>query len=115
MKIVLRKSESLGDWYVIERAEHDGRTWFEPTGHNTMTFMDSARISDACVEGSAAEMRQLAKAIKLRGSVSFKRCSVRVSGGAAYFHSPRNSTVEEEVPIADADAFADLVLTELVD
>ena len=113
MKIVLNKSDSLDDWYTMERAEHEGRQWLEPTGPNSMQFMDSARISDACVEGTAEEMRELAKAIKARGSASFKRCAVRVDGERAYFCSPRNSTRDAEVPLADADEFADRALAAL--
>lgn len=113
MKIVLNKSNSLDDWYVVERAEHEGRTWLEPTGPNSMKLMNSARISDACVEGTAEEMRQIAKAIKARGSASFNRCAVHIDGERAYFRSPRNSTVDAEIPLADADEFADQALAML--
>ncbi len=112
MKIVLNKSD-LDDWYVIERAEHEGRVWLERTGPNGMKFMDSARISDACLEGTAEEMREIAKAIKDHGSASFRRCSVRVDGGYAYFCSPRNSKIEAVVPLEDAAEFADLALAML--
>ena len=30
MKLILLKTDVLDDWYVIERAEHDGRVWSEP-------------------------------------------------------------------------------------
>lgn len=113
MKIILQKSDCIEDWYTIERAQHDGRQWLEPTGTNSMRFMDSARISDACVEGSAAEMIELARAIKARGAASFKRCAVRVNGELAHFRSPRNSTSEAEIPLADADDFADQALATL--
>lgn len=113
MKIVLQKSDWLDDWYTIELAEHEGRQWLEPTGPNSMTFMDSARISDACVEGTAEEMRTIAEAIKARGSASFKRCAVHVKGDLAYFRSPRNSTRDAEVPLADAEEFAGQVLAAL--
>ena len=76
MKIVLKKSGALDDWYTIERAHHENRQWLEPTGPNSMRLMYSGRISDACVEGTAAEMLEIAKAIKARGSASFKRCAV---------------------------------------
>lgn len=113
MKITLQKSDWLEDWYTIERAQHEHRQWLEPMGPNCLQFMDSGRISDACVEGSAEEMRAIAEAIKARGSASFKRCAVRVNGGTAYFCSPRNSTRDAEVPLADADEFADQVLATL--
>lgn len=113
MKIKLVKSEWLDDWYTVERVEHEGRQWLEPAGPNCMRLMDSGRISDACVEGTADEMRELAHAIKARGSASFKRCAVSVIGETVYFCSPRNSTRDGVVPLADADAFADQVLAEL--
>lgn len=113
MKIKLVKSDDLSDWYTVERAEHEGRQWLERTGPNCMQWMDSGRISDACVEGTADEMRELAKAIKARGSASFKRCAVSVEDEQAHFCSPRNSTRDGVVPLADADAFANQVLAEL--
>jgi len=113
MKIKLVKSDYLDDWYTVERAEHEHRQWMERTGPNCMKLMDSGRISDACVEGTAGEMRELALAIKARGEAEFRRCAVRVDGESAYFCSPRNSEVDGVVPLADADAFADQVLAEL--
>lgn len=113
MKIILVKSDCLDDWFTIERAEHEHRQWFESTGPNSMQFMDSARISDACVEGTAVEMLAIAKAIEARGSVSFKRCEVRVVGDNAFFCSPRNSEEDAEVSLADADAFAAQVFSVL--
>lgn len=114
MKIVLKKSDWLDDWYTIERAHHDNRQWLESTGPDSMQLMYSGRISDACVEGSADEMVEIARTIKARGVVSFKRCAVRVAGAHAYFCSPRNSGKDAEVPLADAEEFADQVLAELV-
>ena len=40
----------LRDGAVV--AEHDGRTWWEPTEYGSR-FMTSARISDADVEGTS--------------------------------------------------------------
>lgn len=113
MKLILRKSDVLDDWYVIERAEHDNRTWFEQTEPNVMVFRSSARISDADVEGTSAEMLEIAEAIKKRERTWFKRCAVRVDGCAAYFHSPRNSSTDGVVPLEDADELADEILRTL--
>lgn len=113
MKIKLVKCDDMADWYTVERAKHEGRQWFEPAGPNCMRFMDSGRISDACVEGTAEEMREIALAIKARSSVSFKRCAVSVDGKEVSFWSPRNSSTDGVVPLEDADAFADAVLAEL--
>lgn len=113
MKLALCQSELLDDWYTIEQAEHDNRSWFEPTGPNSSKFMYSGRISDACVEGPASEMLEIAQAIKARGSVSFRRCAVRVAGDTAYFCSPRNSSTDAVVPLADAAEFAEYVVAAL--
>lgn len=113
MKIKLVKSDWLDDWYTIERAEHVGRVWIEPGDDGVCHFMDSGRISDACVEGTASEMIEIAKAIKANHSASFKRCAVRVGEKFAYFYSPRNSQRDAEVPLEDAIAFADEALSEL--
>ena len=115
MKIILQKPEWLDDWFTIDRAHHERRTWFEMVeSSGSVSFMDSAWISDACVEGSEAEMAEIAKAIKARRSVAFKRCAVRVDGGLAYFHSPKNSREAAAIPLADADEFADRVLAALL-
>lgn len=104
MKLTLRQSSE--DWYVIERAEHDGRIWFERVGPNSMALRSSARISDADVEGTAADMRDIARAIEARGVVEFRRCAVDASLDPVRLWSPRNSTKSGEVPLADADALA---------
>jgi hypothetical protein len=103
--LAVRPCDWLEDWYAIERAEHDGRTWLEPCddGH---TLMHASRISDADVEGNAADMHALAEAIEARGAFSARRCAVRVEGERARLWSPRNSTRAALVPLAAADAVA---------
>ena len=41
------QSDWMDDWWVIEWAEHDNRTWFERTGPRSQYLMTSGRISDA--------------------------------------------------------------------
>lgn len=65
MKLTILKFDGLDDWYFIERAEHDGRRWDEPTKWGTR-LMKSSRLSDADVEGTAADMRGIASAIEAR-------------------------------------------------
>ncbi|MEY5098407.1 MAG: hypothetical protein RJA36_1126 [Pseudomonadota bacterium] len=114
MKIILKKSDHLDDWYTIVRAEHDGREWLERIGPSASRFMCSERLSpEACIEGTAEEMIELAEAIKARGAASFKRCAVRVDGENAYFCSPKNSERDAVVPLANADEFAAQVFAEL--
>jgi hypothetical protein len=113
MKLCLRKSDFSDDWYVIERAEHDGREWLQKTGPNIMAFMRSARISDADVEGTLSEMKEIGQAIENRSEASFKRCSVRIDGERAFFDSPRNSTREGECSLAEADELAALIRAEV--
>lgn len=102
MKLALVKSDVMDDWYLIERAEHDGRKWFEETGPNTSVLRCSSRFSDADVEGQACEMLEIAEAIERRSRVSFKRCAVDARTEPVRFRSPRNSREDGEVSYAEA-------------
>lgn len=114
MKIKLKMCEHMGDWYTIVRAEHDGREWWVETGPNSSSWHMSERLTpNACIEGNAAEMLAIARAIKVRGSEAFKRCAVAFNDDGAHFWSPKNSTEDAIIPVADADAFADEVLRDL--
>lgn len=106
MKLTLRKSEWLDDWYLIERAEHDGRTWLEKTGPSSSSVRCSSRFSDADVEGDSGEMMAIAKAIECRGRAGFKRCAVDATGDPVLFRSPRNSERDGECSPAEADELA---------
>lgn len=103
---------SLDDWYLIERAEHDGRSWFESIPGGAALCL-SSRISDADVEGTRAEMLGIAKAIERREAFFAKRCSVSVVGEEAFFKSPRNSMRAALVPLSAADALAAEIRTAL--
>jgi len=83
---------SLDDWWVIERAEHGGREWFERTGPRSSALMCSSRIGDADVEGTESEMLALADAIDGHGAARFKRCSATWGNDGVWLSSPRNST-----------------------
>lgn len=109
MRLTVRKSDRLDDWWVIERAEHDGRKWMERTEYG-MALRCSSRFSDADVEGTAAEMLAIADAIKSRGGAAFGRCSVEVDGDVARFNSPRNSMEDGECTLAEADELAAEIL-----
>lgn len=106
--LTLTASDPDFDWFLIERAEHEGRSWLEKSEHG-YSFMTSSRISDADVEGSFFEMQQLAAAIERRESYGAKRCAVEVSGEWADFWSPRNSQRCGRVPLAVADALVALI------
>lgn len=102
MKCTVRKSDNLSDWYVIERAEHDGREWLAPISGG-MAFMRSARISDADVEGTAEEMLAIADAIQGSEDIEFKRCAIRWQpNGFVEVWSPRNSMRPERISGDDA-------------
>lgn len=111
-ELTIRKSDAMGDWYVIEWAEHDGREWMERSQRypNVSNFMRSARVSDADVEGPGSEMRAAAQAIIERGEFSARRLEVRVAGDSTFLSSPRNSSFEEEVPYTRALALAHKIL-----
>jgi hypothetical protein len=110
--LTLRHCEDFGDWYIIERAKHDGRVWLEPTEYGA-SLRSSARISDADVEGTAADMLAIADAIEARGEYSAKRCSVDAVGADVLFCSPRNSTVDARVPRVVAAALAQEIRAKL--
>lgn len=108
VKLACRKSDSLDDWYIIERAEHDGASWWEPDeyGHHLMT---SARIGDADIEGGAEHMRGIATAIREKTYESFRRCAARWTGAGVELWSPRNSSESTLVTHASALALADSI------
>lgn len=106
MKLTVKKSEHLDDWYLIERAEHDGRIWTEEVEPDMHVLRCSSRFSDADVEGHATEMLAIADAIEKRGEASFKRCAVDARCEQVTFRSPRNSEEDGVVPYADALALA---------
>lgn len=94
IELVCRKSDALDDWYVIDRKVHDGTSELRQGRHGGLSFFMSSRISDADVEGRAAEMLAIADAIDADGSVSFRRCAVDCVADGFEFYSPRNSTVD---------------------
>lgn len=110
MELTIVKSSNLDDWYIIERAEHDGRMWFEQTGPHSSALRCSSRFSDADVEGHASEMMAIALAIIERGEVSFRRCSVDARREPVRFRSPRNSNEDGEVTLAEADRLATKII-----
>ena len=106
MRLVLRKSDSVADWYVIERDGVHGEPTLERR-NGILQLIVPARISDADVEGTLAEMRSLALAIRERSEVQHKRCAVSVrANGVVAFCSPRNSMTEGIVSLAEADDLA---------
>lgn len=104
-KLVLNDGGMEG-WFVIERAEHDGRSWMEKVDTNCFALRCSSRISDADVEGYASEMLAIAEAIEKRGRASFKRCAVDATKEPVTFCSPRNSQRDGECSLAEADDLA---------
>jgi hypothetical protein len=77
----------LDDWWVIETSY-------------------GGRLGTADVEGTAAEMRDLARAIERRERASAKRCAAAVTPEGVLLWSPRNSIGFVRVPLARADALA---------
>lgn len=117
--LMCRKCEGMTDWYLIERAEHDGREWLEPfkDGYGG-SLQCSSRIGNADIEGSLADMVALAMAIKLTPAfgvdaataVSFKRCAVKATADGVLLWSPRNSDEPTLVTKERALALADQIL-----
>lgn len=115
MKIVMRKSEWLDDWYLIVKAEHDGRVWEERVAPNVVMFRCSERISDADVEGDEMDMLQIADAILYREDGIGERCAVRFEPDGVHFWSPRNSSVDGVVSIEEADELANQIIQYFAD
>lgn len=109
MKLTLRKASMLDDWYIIERAEHDGRVWMESTGPNSSALRCSSRFSDADVEGTAEEMLAIADAIEARRVFTARRCAVEITWDGAEFWSPRNSITPGRTSIREADELVVLI------
>ncbi len=106
---------SLDDWYTIEFKEHDGREWWERTGTNSSSLRMSCRPSDACIEGSADEMKEIAAAIRDKRSVSFKRCEAELAGDEYWLSSPRNSRRHYAASMQTAKHLADEIERILID
>lgn len=110
MKLTMRKYDTIDDWYIIERAEHDGREWMEETGPNSFALRRSSRITEADVEGHSYEMKAIAKAIRARRYETFKRCGVDARTSPVRFWSPRNSGYTRgECSVEEADALAAMI------
>lgn len=94
MKLTLRRAECMDDWYVIEKYEDPGThtEWYEEDSYGRI-YMHSARFCLADVEGTKAEMIDIADAIANRelGTTGWKRCAVRVEKDSISLWSPRNS------------------------
>lgn len=90
MKCTVNKSDNMGDWWTIDRAEHDGRHWMERTEYG-MALMCSSRLGNADIEGTAAEMLAIAAAIERGESESFRRCAAKHTADGYLMSSPRNS------------------------
>lgn len=111
MRLILKYD--IDDWYTIEKAEHENRTRIKQIGKNSFSFMDSARISNACVEGTGEEMIAIARAIENRTGVAFKRCAVFFADDGVHFWSPRNSRTDGVVTVEEADDLAKQILATL--
>jgi hypothetical protein len=68
--------------------------------------VEPGRFGGASLEGTADEMRQIARAILGRSHARFKRAAVDATGDYCEMWSPRNSTGRRVVPLAVADDFA---------
>lgn len=107
-KLVCKASEVLEDWFVIERAEHDGSRTLVPGKSDSVPhyiLQYAGRISDADVEGTGAEMLELAEAIERRSGYGAKRCAVEVDTehNEVKLSSPRNSSYSGVISLDEAD------------
>ena len=94
-----------GSWWQIERAEHDHVETWETMKYGA-AWRKSGRISDACVEGDAFDMLQIADAIERGSDYEARRCAAIHSPEGYRFSSPRNSQYDALVPHPRATALA---------
>lgn len=108
MKLTLVPS-CIDDWWVIQKAEHDNKSWLEEREDQLGSYefvMYSHRFSDADVEGPSCEMLEIAQAIECTDSAHFRRCAVSVVCDRVFFWSPRNSQSSGECTLAEAEELA---------
>lgn len=68
MRLKFRKSELFDDWYLIERAEHNGSSGLTQTAPFFYSFWHAARFSDADVEGAGSAMLAQREAVAAKGN-----------------------------------------------
>lgn len=111
--LTIRRSEA-SDWYVIERLVHDGHVWIEWSNNGRSgSVRASSRIGNADIEGTAAEMRAIAVAVRDRADVSFRRCAAKTVNDGVLLWSPRNSDSPTLVAYPVALELAKLILAEV--
>lgn len=104
--LALSKPDANDNWYLIDRRDHDGREWWEPVEYGRKFCCAHRLVSDADVEGTAADMLGIANAIERRGQYHAKRCAVQVCGDLVEVYRPRGNYRRGVVTLADADALA---------
>jgi hypothetical protein len=95
-----------GKWFTIEKSGVEKRSEMRmhPNGYGHLWL--STLVSDACVEGSAVQMRAIARAIRSRGGFSARRCAVDATGDRVLLCSPRNSRRDGSVTHEAAEKLA---------
>lgn len=76
------------------RFEHDRWPWKLRHSFGDFWVLVDANdgyVSDACVEGSGEEFRDMARALRGRWKTSHKRCAVGIDDKGLRFYSPRNT------------------------
>lgn len=102
MKVQLEKWDYMEDWYLINRAEHDGSEWdehedgsrcdnFRTCRYHTHQACHSRRLGNADIEGTAEHMRDIAYAIERNQSHTEKRVRAEFCHSDYLLSSPRNS------------------------
>lgn len=101
------------DWFTIEHRDHANIHELRPMAFGGMGLYYSGRISDADVEGTAEEMREIASAIRALGMAGATRCAVDATGEHVLFSSPRNTMRPAQVTHEHAAALATQITNEL--
>lgn len=92
----------------------DGSTWpwqvSEVEGWCALRDASYRYVSDACVEGSVEEFRELAAALRAGQRYRAKRCSAWIEDGRWWFCSPRNTVGgSAALPLERGAELADII------
>ncbi len=101
IKLTISKG-SFDDWWVLERIEHDNKTWNEPMEYGSRYCMSRRLEKTTDIEGPAREWSAIRKAILDETTISFTRCSIEHRKQGFLIESPRNS--QEPILISASSA-----------
>lgn len=90
VKLTIRPS-SIGDWWVLERFEHENKGWYENIPFGAQ-YCHSRRLEKTTdIEGTASNWRDIFIGIRDKDFSYSDRCAVKCFSYGIELRSPRNS------------------------